>query len=228
MMPWRRITALIAMAAGFAAAWTAPACAAPEIYKYVVENPTYGHIGTYTNTITEQDGQIDIHTVLRVTVRFLGIPMFREDAQREETWHDNRLVSFRSDTDDNGKKINVTGAAEGNHFVIDAPSGTIVAPAHILPSNPCDWQMLKIDTMMSTRTGRIVHFVVTDRGWKHATFDGQTMWLHQYTIHSNKHQAVWLNAADTVVAFETEQHGHKIDFVLKSALTRTPELEARQ
>ena len=228
MMPRRRITALIAMAAGFGAVWTAPALAAPEIYKYVVENPTYGHIGTYTNTITAQGGKVDIHTILRVTVRFLGIPMFREDAKRQEVWRNDRLVSFHSNTDDNGKTIDVTGSAEGHHFVIDAPSGTIVAPAHILPSNPCDWQMLKIDTMMSTRTGRIVHFVVTDRGWKNVTFDGQTMWLHQYSIHSNKHQVLWLNAADMVVAFETEQHGHKIDFVLQSALNQAPELEARK
>jgi hypothetical protein len=185
------------------------------VLTYNVESPTYGRIGSYTNTISQNGGSADVHTDLHVAVRVVGIPMFRQDATREERWQNQRLVGFTGRTDDNGTLIVVTGQADRTGFVIrSSTEGTVTAPPHVRPSNPWATFLLHTDTVMSTKTGRLNRVVVTDAGEVTATFDGQRMRVHQWFIDGEKHQIVWVDARGVVVAFQTQEHGQQINFVL--------------
>lgn len=225
-----RISAIILLAAATGAAQAYPARAAPafyqRVYQYEIEDSTYGNLGTYTNIVTHDGDRVEVRTVVNAVVRILGIPFFRESAQRLEQWQNGRLVAFRSNTDDNGTKIDVTGKAQGDHFVIDAPTGVITAPARVHPSNPWAAQNFSTDTMMSTKTGEVVKVKVTDCGEKTVTFNGKAMRLHQYFIDGTKHQVVWLNDKGVVVAFQTPEHGAAINFVLKDAPHAPPMQQA--
>lgn len=192
-----------------------PARAASQVLQYKIEHPTFGNIGTYTNTVDRQGNSVDVATQLHVVVKMLGIAMFHQDATRFEHWENGRLVYYQSATDDNGKKIDVTGAAQGNAFVVQSPLGTFTAPAYVHPSNPWASQLLNTEFMMSTKTGRVMKVVVTDTGETNVTFDGQTMRLHQYFVDSEKHQVVWVDQNGLVVAFQTEEQGSPIKFVLQ-------------
>jgi hypothetical protein len=192
-----------------------PARATSQVLQYKIEHPTFGNIGTYTNTVDRQGNSVDVATQLHVVVKMLGIAMFHQDATRLEHWENGRLVSYQSATDDNGKKIDVTGAARGNAFIVQSPLGTFTAPAYVHPSNPWASQLLNTEFMMSTKTGRVMKVVVTDTGETNVTFDGQAMRLHQYFVDGEKHQVVWLDQNGLVVAFQTEEQGSPIKFVLQ-------------
>src|SRR5215469_16767029 len=111
--------------------------AATQVLTYNVEHPTYGTIGTYTNVVSQNGNAADVRTDLHVAVRVVGIPLFHQDATREEHWQGQRLVGFDSTTDDNGTKIVVSGQADRSGFVIRSTSnGTLTAPAQVHPSNP--------------------------------------------------------------------------------------------
>jgi Domain of unknown function (DUF6134) len=207
------VSCLALAVAGFAL--VGPAYAGSQVLQYEVEHPTYGRIGTYTNTVDRQGNNVDVETQLHVAVKMLGIPLFRQDADRIEHWQNGRFVGYQSDTDDNGKKIDVTGKAEGDAFVVTSPLGTFTAPAHVHPSNPWSPQLLDTDTMMSTKTGKVMKVVVTDTGMCNVTFDGQSMRVHQYFVDGEKHQVVWLDPDGTVVAFQTQEEGSPINFVLQ-------------
>lgn len=210
-----RIAALSALAAAFGMAQATSAVAAPQILTYQVEHPTYGNIGIYSNTIDQKGDSIDVRTQLHVAVKVLGISMFKQDADRLEHWEKGRLTAFQGGTDDNGKQIAIDGKAQGDSFVILSPLGNFTAPAKVHPSNPWGAQSLNTDVMMSTKTGRVMNVVVTDTGEANVTLDGQTVKLHQYFIEGEKHQVVWLNDAGVVVAFQTEEDGQRITFVLQ-------------
>jgi len=205
--------ALLGVASSFMHA--GPVRAGEQILQYQVEHPTYGHIGTYTNTVDQNGGSVDVRTELHVAVKMLGIALFRQDADRTEHWENGRLVTYKSDTDDNGKKIDVTGKAEGDSFVVLSSLGTFTAPAKVHPSNPVAQESLNTDVMMSTKTGKVMNVVVTDTGEANVTFDGQAMRLHQYFVDGDKHQVVWLDPTGLVVAFQTEEQGSPINFVLQ-------------
>jgi len=206
------------------------AVAATHVLTYNVEHPAYGIIGTYTNIISENRDAAEVRTDLHVAVRVIGIPLFHQDARRQERWQGQRLVAFQSSTDDNGTRIEVSGQAVGDHFVIRSTSnGTLTAPAQVHPSNPWSPFLLQSGTLMSTKTGRLNPVVVKDTGDVNVTLDGRPRRLRQWFIDGEKHQVVWIDGRGVIAAFQTQENGQTINFVLKSdtaedeATARLPE-----
>lgn len=201
----------------FAVPMPQSAHAATKVLTYNVEHPTYGNIGSYTNTVSQNGDGTDVRTDLHIAVKMIGIRMFHQDATREEQWQNQRLVAFRSTTDDNGTNISVTGKADAANFVINSSiNGNLTAPPQVHPSNPWAPFVLKTDTMMSTKTGKLSPVVVKDTGEMMATFDGRPMRVHQWFVDDDKHQVVWIDERGVVVAFQTEEQGKTINFVLKN------------
>src|SRR5690349_6454733 len=148
-----RSTTRLAAAALFAMTVAAgPALANPESYEYRVIHPTYGDIGTYTNIVDRIGDSAEVRTELKLRVRILGITVWRQEAQRVERWRGPTLLSFDGVTVTNGDKLEVHGAARDGGFAITTPTGTVMAPGSVHPSNPWSAMVLKADMMMSTRT----------------------------------------------------------------------------
>jgi hypothetical protein len=198
-----------------AAVAAGPACAAREVYAYRVMHPTYGEIGTYTNVIDHSGDDTSVQTELKIAVKAIGIVVYRQEARRAEHWRNDRLVSFESVTVTNGNKLEVRGEARDNGFAITTPSGTVIAPGNVHPSNPWSAMVLNTDYMMSTKTGRLLHVRVSGGEEEVVALPGSgTTRLHQYEIDSDKRQFVWLDGRGIPVAFRTEEDGTLVDFVL--------------
>jgi len=197
--------------------------AAPQVLTYRIEHPTYGAIGTYTNTITRNGDDATVKTELRVAVKVLGITVHREEATREEEWRDRRLIAYRSTTKGGGNTVTVTGAAQGQNFVIHSSSnGVITASANVHPENPWAQFLLDTDTMMATKTGRVIHVTVKDTGEVTMEFNGRSLRVRQWSIEGDGHQVVWIDARGVVVGFQSEEDGTPIKFVLTSAAGAPP------
>jgi hypothetical protein len=111
----------------------------------------------------------------------------------------------------------VNGKAETKNFVIDSSAnGTLTAPPQVHPSNPWAPFVLQTDTMMSTKTGKLTPVTIKDTGEVTANFDGRPMRVHQWFVDDDKHQVVWIDERGVVVAFQTEEEGKAIKFVLKN------------
>ena len=199
---------------GVAVVAVAPARAAREVYAYRVVHPTYGDIGTYTNVIDRAGDDTSVQTELKIAVKAVGIVVYRQEARRAEHWRRDRLVSFESVTVTNGDKLEVRGEARDGGFAITTPSGTVVAPGNVHPSNPWSAMVLNTDYMMSTKTGRLDHVRVSGGEEEAVALNGNTLRLHQYEIVGDKRQFVWLDERGTPVAFRTEENGAQVDFVL--------------
>jgi len=214
-MPLSRSAILLAGAIGAVAAFEPTSALANRlVYEYRMEHPRYGNIGTYTNIVERNGADIDVETELHIAVKFLGIVMYREDAQRSEHWQDDRLVSFRGTTDTNGDKIELRGDALGDHFLIQSPFGVTLAPARVHPSNPWSPMVLNTDVMMSTKTGKVLPARVTESGGEKVAFASTATRLHQYEVDSDKREFVWFDDRGVPVAFRAEEKGVPIDFIL--------------
>jgi hypothetical protein len=210
--PWVRLASAVALVISL---WVGPASAGQQTYNYVVEHPTYGKIGTYSDTVTQENGTMRIDTRLRVAVRVLGIVMHREEADRTEIWSGNRLISFHSVTTTNGKTLLVDGAARGNVFGITSPLGTYAAPADVYTSSPWTARLSRpAATMMSTKTGKLetARLVAADQSIE--TVSGTPTPVRHFEIATDKRQDVWLNPRDVPLHFRTEVGGTPINFTL--------------
>jgi hypothetical protein len=191
------------------------ASAAPESYEYRVIHPTYGDIGTYTNIVDRLGDAAEVRTDVKIRVRILGITVYRQEAQRIERWRGPTLLSFDGVTVTNGDRLEVHGAARDGGFAITTPTGTVVAPGGVHPSNPWSAMVLNADVMMSTRTGKVAPVQVIGGEVAPVALDGATFRARQFEIASYKHHFVWLSDDGTPVAFRTNEDGTLIDFVLQ-------------
>src|SRR5215468_7575373 len=110
-----KLTASALLLSLTAAAFVAnPAAYAAEKMVYSVHHSRYGDIGTYTNSVEKAGETTTVTTDAHIQVSLLGIVLYRQDAQRQERWNGNRLVSFHGVTTVNGKPTEMTGAAQGD------------------------------------------------------------------------------------------------------------------
>lgn len=192
---------------------TAPLHAAQWVYEYKVKHPQFGDVGTYTNIIEQAGDQTKVTTRINVLVKFLGMVVYRQEADRHESWSNGRLAAFQGTTVINGNRTNVRGEVQGDTFVVSGPKGTFVAPADVHPSNPWSAKLFEGDTMMSTVSGRLFRPAVK-QSEETLSLDGTAERLRRLDIVTDKHEVVWLDSNDVPVAFRAEEDGTPVDFVL--------------
>ena len=90
-----------------------------------------------------------------MVVRILGLVVHRETADQGEVWRGGRLMSFQSLTITNGRRLSVSGKADGARFLVTSPSGVAVAPADVVASDPWSLTRTGSGVVVSIRTGKI-------------------------------------------------------------------------
>src|SRR5882672_446896 len=171
---------------------------------YKASHSIYGDIGTYTNVIETDGDTTTVTTTLDIKVSILGVVAYRRSAHRVETWMGDRLVRFQGTSLLNGKTIVLSGAAQGDEFVLTSPSGKASAPPSIRVANPWTTNNLKGDTIFSPDDGAIRKVRLTDAGEMSLTIQAQNIRVHEYDIGligTAKHYQVWFDAVGTPVMF---------------------------
>jgi Family of unknown function (DUF6134) len=191
------------------------AVAAVQVLRYRVKHAIYGDIGTYSNTVEQAEGTTTVLTEAHFKVSLLGIVVHREDAQRQERWHGDRLVFFHGVTIKNGQPLEVRGEARGDSFVIASPRGTVTAPADIHPANPWSANFLGSDMMMRVDTGAIEPVRVSGGAETSLTINGATLRTRQYEIDGKTRYKIWLSEPEQVpVMFSVDDDSGEVTFTL--------------
>jgi hypothetical protein len=204
----------IALVGALTALVTLPAWAEEQVYQYRIEHPTYGAIGTYTNTVEQAGDNTVVASKLHVVVSISGMVVFREDARRTERWQSGRFMSFQGVTVTNGNRIEIRGDASAEGFIISSPSGVRVAPSNVHPANPWSVNIFNTNVMMSTKSGELFDVGVVGNVARSGVLDGMVENLRQYEIHGEQRQFVWVNDSGITTAFRILEKGTPIDFVL--------------
>jgi uncharacterized protein DUF6134 len=211
-LAWLAI-AVVGVLAGIAAAGTAVA-ETPAQFIYRVSHPTFGDIGTYTNTIEPSRDGITVQTKAHFEVKMLGVRIHREDAERTERWQGNRLISFHGVTDKGDGPAEVKGEARGNNFVITSPQGTVTAPASVHPANPWSDNFLRSSTMMRPDSGKIEQVRIGGGQETAVKIDGATVPAVKYEVDGSTRYTVWLDGRGVPVKFVADDDTGKVTFTL--------------
>jgi len=193
--------------------------AAPQSYSYKIEHPSYGDIGTYTESVDDAGGFTHIDARLRVAVKILGMVAYHEESDRKETWRDGRLLAFDSITAKNGKRIAVHGEAQQNHFVVTSPSGTVVAPADIETSDPRVLKQPGPGVIITNKLGGVETVEVSGGEQATVSMGGLELPTRHFRVDTEStHDKwdVWLNDSGVPVKFRSMEEGTPIEFTLSS------------
>lgn len=209
----------VAVAAGLGVILVvAPALAAPKVYVFSVMHPTYGRIGTLTDTVDRSADGTRIDLQLRIAVKLVGIVVYRQDADITAIMHGDKLVSLESVTDKDGQHLEVHGKAEFGGFAVNATAGSFTGPATTAPSSP--WLLTRTGrgTLIYPSTGRIRDAQVSGGEVETISMDGVAVSLRHFVVTGLNREDVWLDSAGIPVMFRSFEDGTPIDFVLQNAL----------
>lgn len=203
-----------------AGAAPAAAQAAPQTYSYAITHPRYGAIGTYDRTSDNADGNTRAQAHLKIVVKILGVVVHRETADQSEVWRGSRLMSFRSVTTTNGRRLDASGEASGDRFLVTSPSGIAAAPGDVVASDPWSLNRMGRGTVVSIKTGKISSVDVTGGEPDTVTLHGISEPARHYHVNTpdqlNKWE-VWINRQGVPIKFRTLEGSTPIDFTLVSS-----------
>lgn len=194
-----------------------PAKDTPTKMVYQVQHSKHGNVGTYTNTIEENAGTTTVKTQGRMKVSVLGIPAYRQEFDRVERWMGPRLVNFSGVTTENGKRTEVTGTAEGDHFALNTPSGTVTAPAGVKTANPWSEAILNADTVMAPQEGKVEMVSVTGGETVPVAINGHNVMTRHYQVKrlgGPKRYEVWFDDQGIPVRFADVSPSDTVTFNL--------------
>ena len=194
------------------------ALAGQQVYVYAVLHPSYGRIGTLTDTVDRSPDAMRVNQRLRVTVQLLGVVVYREQSDITEIMRGDRLVSLESVTERNAKHTEVHGKAEGDQFVVDATLGSFTGPASTSPSDPWALDNTGTHTLVYISSGRIRDAEVSGGQHEKISLNGGAVSLRHFVVNGLNRQDVWLDSEGIPVLFRSVEDGTPIDFVLEQAL----------
>ena len=194
------------------------ALAGQQVYVYAVLHPSYGRIGTLTDTVDRSPDAMRVNQRLRVTVQLLGVVVYRERSDTTEIMRGDRLVSLESVTDRGTKHLEVHGKAEGDQFVVDATLGSFTGPASTSPSDPWALDNTGTHTLVYISSGRIKDAQVSGGQHEKISLNGGAVSLRHFVVNGLNRQEVWLDSEGVPVLFRSFEDGTPIDFVLEEAL----------
>ncbi|MGZ3272604.1 MAG: DUF6134 family protein [Caulobacteraceae bacterium] len=192
----------------------------PQTYSYALTHPLYGDIGSYRRASDEADGVIHARSHLEVAVRILGLVVHRETADQTEAWRGGRLLSFQSLNITNGRRLSVSGQADGARFLVTSPSGVAVAPGDVVASDPWSLTRTGAGVVVSTRTGQIDAVQVTGGEPEILLLKGTAVQVRHFHVNTaarpNKWE-VWIDRGGLPIKFRSLESGAAIDFTLASS-----------
>jgi hypothetical protein len=187
----KRFTALtiIALAAGTAGVEAAPPKPAAKteagaqlVYAVTRDGSPIGR------TIVDIDRSGDTTTVTSKTdieVKVI-IVLYRFKQDVTETWKGDQLVSFKSQTDDNGTPhdVSITSSPKGLSIVADGKTSS--APAGAVPATFWSTKFVKAKSLIHPDTGRVMSASVKELGPEQVPVHGAPQQAQHYKLSAGK------------------------------------------
>ena len=197
-----------------------PCAAAEELYTYGVHHPVYGEIGKLVYGIERTGITKRVTAELRVAISVLGVVVYRYETDSVEVWRGDRLISLQNRINKNGNRIEVSGEARGDQFLIASDAGVAAASLDVTPPDPWHVKGVGASNVISTSTGRVFHVQISGGESVMIPIAGARILARHFSIDDDKHHEIWLDGRDVPVMFRSVELGDAVDFILKTPSER--------
>lgn len=154
-------------------------------------------IGTNTMTIDREDERAAVTFATRISVRVMMIEAYRFESDSHEVWDGHEIASFRSQTNDNGRKraVSVTMTDAGMRLDIDGKSREF--SQKVRPTTVWNKDLLASGQRFDDSTGKLLAIDVTDLGDEILNAHGVKHQVRHYRISGDIDNDLWF--ADDVL-----------------------------
>jgi hypothetical protein len=102
-------------------------------------------IGSHRYKLTERDGEREVESDARFTVRFLFVDAYRYVHRARERWRGDCLAAIDAETDDNGRQHKVRGTHDGRRLEVETKEARASLPGCVMSfaywnTTRCAWR----------------------------------------------------------------------------------------
>ncbi len=157
-----------------------------------------GKIGTDSVEIEKQGDTTTVKFTTHISVVIMFIEAYHYDHSATETWAGTQLVSFKSQTNDNGKKHSVSATAASDKLSVEADGKRTDLPRTVVPATYWSKAFLSATQMFDEADGKRLTIKVADLGDESVTLNGAKHQVRHYQITGDRARDLWFEG-DTLV-----------------------------
>jgi hypothetical protein len=197
----RRLLSFIVLPVFGAVAFAAIPPAEPQQFLYNISR-NGSPIGRHMLEIEKKGDVTSVTTTSEVLVKLLFIPAYTYRYTGNETWAQDQLTAFSSQTDDNGTAHRVILRPNGDKLQLDADGRQSIVDKTIGLDDFWTPQLLTKTTVLDTSTGQEKSFIAKDLGMEMINYRGAPRPAHHFKLTGGINQDLWFDAADAPVRFQ--------------------------
>jgi Family of unknown function (DUF6134) len=164
-------------------------------------------IGTETVEIDKTGDTTNVKFTTHISVVVMFIQAYHFEHSATETWTGGKFVSYKSYTDDNGTKHNVSAVANNDKLELDVDGTHSEAAPDLVPASWWNKDFVNRTDMLDAETGRPVSIKVADLGDEPLVQNGATIQAHHYKVSGDLHRDLWFDG-DTLVRIQLTGSDH--------------------
>lgn len=175
-----------------------------------------GKIGTDIVEIEKQGDVTNVKFTTHISVVIMFVQAYHLDHTSVETWNGNQFVSFKSQTDDNGKKRSLSATVVGDKIRFDIDGKRSEAPRTLLPASFWNRNFVTANELFHEDDGKRMSIKVADLGDEILDVQGRKHQVRHYQISGDLQRDLWFEG-DTLLRLSlTGSDGSKIVSDLRS------------
>jgi hypothetical protein len=183
------LISLVPLMAGTAAAETPPPDKATRTFDIVREGKK---IGTDIIEIEKQGDVTNVKSTTHISV-VIVIEVYHYDHMSVETWKGNQFVSFKSQTDDNGKKHTLAVTVAGDKVQIEADGAKHAEAKSMLPATFWNKPALGAQQFFDESIGKPMSVKIADMGDESISVHSAKIQAHHYRVSGDLERDLWFD-----------------------------------
>ncbi len=174
-------------------------------------------IGTHRFELVERDGERELTSEARMTVKLLFVTAYTYDHRDIEHWNGDCLTRLSSSTDDNGEKHRVDVQRRAGETVVQTLEGTQRLGECVLTFAYWNPAMLRQTELLNSQDGEHVKVKITDAGADSIVVRGVKTPARRYELRSEKLSIdLWYSEQQEWLALESKtERGQKLIYKLR-------------
>jgi hypothetical protein len=150
-------------------------------------------IGVDIIDIDKQGDATNVKCTTNISVKILGFEAYRYEHSASETWKGGQLVSFKSQTNDNGTKHSVAATQATDKLSLNVDGQRSDVPRDIMPATLWNLDFNKHAELFDPATGQRMAIKVEDLGEETLNFRGTQRPAHHYKITGEFDRELWFD-----------------------------------
>ncbi|NWG46479.1 MAG: hypothetical protein HXY25_08015 [Alphaproteobacteria bacterium] len=210
-----RLAMAACLAALLAAGPAVPRTVPPdrELYFEVTRNGApFGH---HHARFFEEGAALRVETAVALKVKVAFVTVFRYTLDTQEEWQDGRLVAIRSQADDNGNAVRMSGTADGGGLSVTTSRGeSLRAPADIVPTTYWNKALTEAELVLNSQNGQLLEVTVERIGPETIRARGEEITATRYRLSGGLDLDLWYDEAGIWVRSAFTARGAEVVFEL--------------